>query len=317
MYSFPNKPEKITFDWLFDRINQEDVYLLYLGFCDLNKKFTNPLRSDDNNPDCSFYWKTGILFFTDFAFKTTYTCVSVVMKSRGINYAQALDEIYNTFLGGKKTKDLTIIVKTDKQQGRSYKDIKVKIQPFTVTDKQYLMLFGLNSELCKLYKVFSIEYYWIDDKLVYNYNNYNPVIGYYFNGRWKLYHYKSSKKEFRFIGNTSHKDLQGYDQLNWVGELLVITKSLKDVMVYRKFGINSVAPHSEGVSKWVDKIPSLQKRFERVIINFDNDKAGIEATKEVLKLYPLESFFIPDEKDISDYYKKYGEEKTKQIIKGL
>ena len=315
MYSFPNKPEKITFDWLFDRINQEDVYLLYLGFCELNKKFTNPLRKD-SNPDCSFYWNSGVLFFKDFANRKSYSCVSVVMEVDKLNYGQALERIYNTFLGGQKLKNNIVISTERKEKTKAYKDIQAKVQPFTITDKEYLILFGLNSELCKKYKVFSISHYWINGDLVYVYNPYDPVIGYYFNGKWKMYHYKR-KDGTRFISNTSHEDLQGYDQLDWIGDILVITKSLKDVMVYRKFGINAVAPHSEAVSKWIDRIPLLQKRFQRVIINFDNDKAGIEATKEVLKHYQLESFFVPDEKDISDYYKKFKEEKTKQIIKGL
>ena len=85
---------------------------------------------------------------------------------------------------------------------------------------------------------------------------------------WKLYHYKSSN--FRFIGNTSHSDLQGYDQLDWTGELCIVTKSMKDAILYRRFGINAVAPHSESLSAWKDKIPTLQKRFAKVIINFDN-----------------------------------------------
>jgi 5S rRNA maturation endonuclease (ribonuclease M5) len=151
--------------------------------------------------------------------------------------------------------------------------------------------------------------------MLYNYNNYNPCIGYYFNGRWKLYNYKADN--YRFISNTSHQDLQGFDQLDWVGDICVITKSMKDVMLYRRFEINAVAPHSEALSNWKDKIELLKKRFKKVIINFDNDRAGIEATNKVLKEFDLDHFYIPDEKDLSDYYKKFGFEKTKQLLEQL
>lgn len=313
MYTLPNKPEKITFDWLFDRINQEDVYLQYLGFCEINRKFTNPLRNDAK-ADCSFYWYNGVLFFKDFALNKSYTCVSILMQMKQITFSKALDEIYEAFLGGQKS-DVTIVKINREKKTKQYKDIQVKIQQFTSMDIEYLKSFGITSELCKKYHVYSLAHYWVDGMLKYAYSTYNPVLGYYFNGRWKLYHYKAS--DYRFVSNTSHEDLQGYDELDWTGDLCVITKSLKDVMLYRRYGINAVAPHSEALSNWKEKIELLQKRFSKVIINFDNDKAGIRATDEVQKLYPLESFYIPDEKDLSDYYRKYGDVKTQEILKGL
>jgi DNA primase len=90
---------------------------------------------------------------------------------------------------------------------------------------------------------------------------------------------------------------------------------MKDVILYRRFGINAVAPHSEALSVWKDKIPILQKKFTKVIINFDNDNAGIRATNEVLKEFELDVFYLPEEKDISDYYKKFGFEQTKKLLK--
>jgi len=113
--------------------------------------------------------------------------------------------------------------------------------------------------------------------------------------------------------NVAHSELQGYNQLNWIGDLCVITKSMKDVIVYRKFNIDAVAPHSEGLANWKDKIPTLQKRFERLILNFDNDKPGIKATNDVLKEFDLEVFYFPH-KDLSDTYKIIGEQNTKKLI---
>lgn len=312
MYNLPNKPEQLTFDWLFDRIRQEDVYLRYFGFCDLNSKFCNPLRND-NTPDCCFCWHNGVLFFRDFANKKSYTCVKVVMESENISYGKALHKIYDLFIGDDKAISVNKVYRP--KQEKEYKDIKVKIQPFTKLDIEYLKSFGIDSNLCKLYKVYSVKHYWINDELKYTYNEYNPCLGYYFSGKWKLYHYKS--KEYRFMTNTSHKDLQGEDQLDWFGDVCIITKSMKDVMVYRKFGINAVAPHSEGLADWKEKIPMLKKRFERVILNFDNDKAGIEATNQVLKEFELESFYIDEHKDISDYYKAKGFKETQKLLEWI
>lgn len=309
MYGTQNiKPLELTFDWLFDRINQEDVFQRYFGFCELNSKFCNPLRQD-SKPDCSFYWYNGILFFKDFAQNKSYTCVSVVMEVENLTYVKALHKIYSIFL---EKEDPSKIIKKERIKVKENKDIKTKIQPFTQIDIEYLKSFGITSELCKLYRVYSIKHYWINNELVYNYNIYNPCIGYFFNGKWKLYHYKADN--YRFISNTSHHDLQGFDQLDWVGDLCVITKSMKDVMLYRRFEINAVAPHSESLSNWKDKIELLQRRFKKLVINFDNDEPGIRATNKILEYIKLDVFYLPEEKDISDYYKKFGYDKTKEII---
>ena len=313
MYSLPSKPEKITSDWLFDRIRQEDVYLFYLGFCELNKKFTNPLRTD-KKADCTFYWHNGVLFFRDFAAKKSYTCISMIMELKHITYFTALDEIYNKFIKSQNSNLQDCKSEVNYRKVKAPTDIQVKIQPFTKIDIEYLKSFGITSELCKKYHVYSILYYWTDGILLYAYSKQNPCLGYYFNGKWKLYKYKALS--YRFVCNTSHEDLQGYDQLDWIGNVCVITKSMKDVILYRRFGINAVAPHSEVLSKWKQFIPILQKRFKRVVINFDNDKAGHEATQDILDEFPdLEIFFVEEAKDPTDFYKAFGEEKTKQLLK--
>jgi hypothetical protein len=302
--------EGITFNWLFERVNQEDVFLRYLGFYELGKKFKNPLR-EDKRADCSFYWSEGILFFKDWNWKV-FTCISVVMEVDKLEYHQALTKIYNEYVLNNKS-TISITKQEIKKKEKHKKKIDVKIQPFTKEDISYLKQFGITSKLCKLYKIFSIECYWIDNKLVYTYSKGDKCIGYYFgNGTWKLYHY--DRDDYRFVGNTSGKDLQGLDQLDWIGDLLIITKSMKDVIVYRAFGFNAVAPHSETNGDWCSHIEGLKKRFKRVLINFDNDKTGLKVSKEISEKYNIPSFFIDEEKDISDYKKHFKKEKTKQLI---
>jgi hypothetical protein len=310
MYQLPSKPEKIDFSWIFSRISQEEVYLFYLGFCELNKKFINPLRTD-KKPDCKFFWYNNTLFFRDFAINKTYSCVTIVMEIRNLNYYEALDDIYEQFIGRKGNS--FVINKQIITHIKQEKDIKCKIQPFTKIDIEYLKQYGITSKLCKMYNVYSIQNYWLNGEMYYTYSNNNPCIGYYFpdEKKWKLYFYKN--KEFRFLCNIGHDNLQGYNQLDWVGDICIITKSMKDVMCWRRFGYNAVAPHSEGLSSWKDKIKILQSRFDRVILNFDNDNAGIKAAKEVLKEFNLEEFYF-EIKDLSDTFKELKEEKTLEII---
>ena len=99
------------------------------------------------------------------------------------------------------------------------------------------------------------------------------------------------------------------------GDLLIITKSLKDVMVFYELGISAVGLQAETNKMSKKSFNELTKRFKRVILLLDNDDQGYTSTCEFLLEYDIEFFFIPDEKDISDYIKKYGYKKAFNLIK--
>jgi len=101
------------------------------------------------------------------------------------------------------------------------------------------------------------------------------------------------------------------------GEFVVITKSMKDTMLLYELGVPACAPNSETVFLSDDRLSQLQKRFDRIVVFYDNDEAGIKAMNKIKKLHP-ELFFVMlpryKSKDISDFYKKYGLIKTIDLI---
>lgn len=316
MYSIDSKPENLTALYLLSHLNQEDIWEYYTGVKPTSSlKVCNPLR-DDNHPDCSFYYSSGYWWLNDFAWKKQFNCFTAIMQKYSITYPQALDKVYEEMIRGKKVNlsPLTFSLNVTKVK----KKIDVRHQKFTRKDIEFLKSFGISSNTCNKYKVFSIGKYWIDNKLCYTYKESDPCLGYYFgNGEWKMYHYE--REDWRFVGNTNKTTLQGYNQLKDVGHLLIITKSYKDVMVYDEMCYSSVAPHSEALSDWDIHLSELNTRFERIYLNFDNDEAGINASNDVVKKHPfITPFFIPKEsgeKDISDYVKKYGKNETIKLLK--
>ena len=63
----------------------------------------------------------------------------------------------------------------------------------------------------------------------------------------------------------------------------------------------------------------LKKRFTHIVLFYDNDLAGIKGMIRVRKQYPgMLCFFIPRNlgcKDFSDLTAKYGEEKSRDMIR--
>ena len=113
--------------------------------------------------------------------------------------------------------------------------------------------------------------------------------------------------------------LQGANQLpKEGGKYLVITKSLKDVMVFYELGITAIAPCSEHMFMTDNQYNKICSKFEHIICCYDNDLAGVNGLNKIHKAHPeLKVCFIPrkyNAKDISDFYKLYGKDKTLKLI---
>ena len=146
-----------------------------------------------------------------------------------------------------------------------------------------------------------------------------PMYGYYGGKKdgieyWRIY--MPTKKSYRFLSNWSKNMIQGAHMLSESGELVVITKSMKDVMLLYELGIPAIAPNSESTFLSKLQLEKLKKRFNNVVLFYDNDLAGISAMNRIRKEHNIDCIWLPRTlaKDISDVYKKHGKEATLNII---
>ena len=90
-------------------------------------------------------------------------------------------------------------------------------------------------------------------------------------------------------------------------------------MVLYSFGIAAIAPQSETQFISDEILEELKQRFKYIVLLFDNDETGISFTNKIKRKYTwIKPFIIPrkyEAKDISDFYKKYGYDKTLALIK--
>ena len=111
--------------------------------------------------------------------------------------------------------------------------------------------------------------------------------------------------------------LQGAHMLPKSGDYVVVTKSMKDVMVFYELGIPAIAPISENCYLTDAQHNKLVKRFKHVVLVYDNDRAGKTNAIKFYRQHPeLYVCWLPKStaKDISDFYAKFGKEKTLEII---
>jgi DNA primase len=90
-------------------------------------------------------------------------------------------------------------------------------------------------------------------------------------------------------------------------------------MVLYQYGYPAIAPQGENVPITEEFMTLLKKKFERVVLFYDNDEAGIKAAKKIVNKHKVENIILPvtDAKDISDYVKDFGFHNGKLIMEIL
>lgn len=314
-------------------VSDYDLFRHYCsGFRAVNQKFSSEFRND-SDPSCIIGRWGDRLYYKDFAEPNNYDAFAYIMRKYGVNFMQALCMINRDFeLGLGSTYPRSKLPMSGSAPGVSYNvDIaqfstaptvlRIKARKWQAKDGEYWKhRYGISLDTLRKYKVVPIERYWYSGKkghsmIITDFHAYAYFCGYMEDGResWKIYQPYSNKD--KWMSNVPGKYLQGYDELPWVGDLLIITKSLKDVMVLDQMGYNAIAPHGENFAISEELMSTIRNRFERVVILYDNDGPGMRAAASLAQKYELECVFLPEgTKDVSDFVESYDYEGLDEVL---
>lgn len=325
VFGLENKTTYVSSEDILNTVSQEKIMEHYLGIPVRRGLVKSPLR-DDTNPTCSFYKKNSTLFFKDFSGSFHGNCFSVVKQMFNCDFKTAIKIIANDF-NIEKDSNIAInppkIKYTEKTlETTTTSEIQVKVREFSKVDIDFWASFGINKDILKKFKIFSIESYWINKKMFTRKNDKQKIFG-YFGGvkegieRWRLYF--PGNRRYKFVSNWSRTQIQGIETIRGLKDnLLCVTKSMKDCMVLNRFNIPSISPISENLFLDKKQYEQLKKKFDKIVLFYDNDLAGISNMNKIRKQYPeVIVTYLPRNsktKDISDYYRAYGEEKTSLLI---
>ena len=314
----------VTKKLLLERHSQETYMEYYLGIPVKKGLIKSPLR-EDNSPTCSFYKNTsGDLIFKDFSGHFHGNFISVVMFKYNCTYPTALKIIANDFgivnypKLKRNSKPITPSRAVFKDDGPAR--IQVEIQDFTEGELEWWAQYGITKQILHKFSVYSCKSVFLNGSYFIGATKKQRIYGYYRGKRddlelWRVYF--PGRKSYKFLSNWKSFMLQGAKQLPKEGDLLVITKSLKDCMTLYALGITAIAPCSETLFVTESQFNKLQKRFKQIVVFYDHDYAGLSNMNKIRKQFPVKCLWIPRKygaKDISDFYAKYGREKTLELI---
>lgn len=334
-----SKPAFVTFEDILKKITEFDIYTY---FCPIKFKlgvpFSNPMRIDQNP---SFVIKvskeSGYIYHLDFVYpEYTGNSAQFVQQLYKINYNEALTLIDQEFgLGlspNSVIKDYRAITSKYEQPSELALPpfIAVIPRPFTSEEARYWNDYHISADKCRQYEIFAIRSLYINGSRVTNpMNRLRFAYRYEYEGKelWKIYTPLIQKEcGYKWFTNVPISVMEGLDKLD-PNKDKVITKSRKDLMITREFIPNSCASQNESsVAISQTNIELLQQGTGNNFIFFDNDDAGVKASKFYTDTYNFKYLNIPRKfldlrnvKDISDLSKAFGLKKCEEFfkIKGL
>lgn len=308
------KLSDITLDWILSRVTEYDIYAHYLGQFKVGMIYNSPFRKDKNPSFGIFYSKrTKQLLFKDHGTGDCGNVIKFVSLYTGItNYNDILLDIVNKL---KITSD-TKLVSSKQYIASTETVIGVVRQDFTAEDINYWSQFNICINTLKKFNVNSIKYYLCNGIVKGIYKKENPMYAYKVYNNFKIYR-PLADKYTKWRNNLGQYDIQGFKQLPKTGNLLIITKSLKDVMCLYEMGISAISPASESTFIPDDVLDNLKKRFKHILICFDRDTSGIKYLRKISLKTGLKPLLVHKKwkaKDISDAIKLNGFENIKNWL---
>jgi len=319
---------------LLSKVSEKEIYEYYLGeSIKEGRAYTCPFHKD-NTPSLSFkLMPSGLLY---------HKCFGCGEGGSAINFVSKLKHLYSTRdaisliqrdlnlgLGGPVSSSTTPrerVLNTGFTTEDNTVIIPVK-QSFTLADYRYWQQYYISLNMLLKYNISSCKEVYIKRikenslALFAVYSNTNPIYCYEIGNKYKIYRPLNPTKSFKWLSTCKAIDIQGMEQLPSKGDLLIITSSMKDLLVLKLFGYNAIALGGEGNRISAKILDYLYACFNKIIVFYDNDEAGLKYGEKFASEIESNYIYIPteysDTKDISDFIKKYGKEQTGSLLKNL
>lgn len=299
---------QLTFDDILSKVDEETLFRYYSEFKTINKKFCCPIHKE-KTPSCKVFGNSPLMYKC-FGCGSNGTIIQLITTKYAVTYNEALQiiandhNITNNFISKNQ---VGLILQESHSKLVKNTAIQVRYCKWNTKLLDYWKQYSISLKSLEKYHIKPIDYYWI------NYSRFKTDFGFAYkvNTRFKIL--QPNELDFKWTSNCKIENIQGFMQLE-PSNLLIITSSLKDIACLNEnFNLQCIAPSSENSYLPEDKIEWLKVNYKRIIVYFNNDKAGIKASEDYKQKYGFDYILNPKtiSKDPSDAFK--NNEKTQLI----
>lgn len=291
-------------------------------------KISSPFRVD-KNPSFSIYMnEEKHIYYKDFGDPSERgSLMDLLCKYWKCTFNQALGKIGSLLI---KKKDVSIKTSQPKvltrREAQELSKIQVTVRPWKDYDIEYWASYGIEKQWLKYAEIYPIshkivtkkdketgqskKYIFTADKYAYCYVERKE-------GNLSIKIYQPFSKNFKWCSKMDSSVIGLWTKIPQQGDRVVICSSIKDALVLScQCHIPAICLQGEGYSMSKTAVAELKRRYQKVFICFDTDKAGLIDGQ---KLSQQTGFIniVPDlkgQKDLSDYYKSLeNKEDFKQL----
>ncbi|MDR0573838.1 MAG: toprim domain-containing protein [Tannerella sp.] len=315
--------------------NGLDIFRNYIpGGWRVGRNFLNPLY-EDRKASCNIYFdrRNGCYRLKDFGNDAcSGDCFSFVGQLKNLHCNSAGDfveilKIINKDLSlGLDGSDSSFVLsvspkpvkvnETSKQpeSPKKTKPYSIEQKSFSIRETAFWRQYGITAETLKSYRVVSLKEFRSESSegkpFRFVSSDTEPIFGYVGKRHVKIYR-PFSEVRFLYGGNLGDNYCFGLEQLPSKGDTLFIAGGEKDVMSLAAHGFHTICFNSETSHIPQSIIKKLSYRFKHIILLYDTDKTGLEASlkhEQQLSDLGVKRLVLPlagtkQEKDISDYFR--------------
>ena len=315
----------ISINEITNKISEFQILSYYLGVPEIPYIMNSPLRVD-NKPSFGLYSKDRKrIFYIDFSTGDKGGVIDLLSSLWNTKYEKTLMRIYSDIPKILEKSDVKLISKkriTTTIESSKKVDLQCKIRNWKDYDLEYWKSYGISLKWLKYAEIYPISHKIViknGKRYVFNADKYAYVYVEHKENKTTLKVYQPFNKDGYKWSNKNDKSVIGlWTKVPKTGNKICICSSVKDALcLWSNTGIPSVAIQGEGYSISNTAINELKKRYKKIYILLDNDKAGL---KDAIKLEASTGFIniilpkFEGGKDISDLMKIKGKQEFTKII---
>ena len=319
----------VRLEEILSKVSELDILNHYFGVGKIPTIISSPLRPD-NHPSFGFYSMNGQkIHWTDLATKDRGGTFDLLGKYWGESYNDVLAHVWEDLPKITGTNGYSALGKPRIVTTREYSsnlDLQCKTREWREYDLEYWASFGITSEWLKYADIYPISYKIIikgENRMVFPADKYAYAYVEYKEGKVTLKIYQPfNQNGYKWSNRHDRSVISLWTKVPEFGDRICICSSMKDALcLWANTGIPALAIQGEGYGISDTAVNELKRRYKKVFVLLDNDKAGLMDGEKLSASTGFTNIVLPHfegGKDVSDLYKTMGDKKQfREIILSL
>lgn len=320
-------PSILSYKDIRDKIPDKDLLWHYLGISNIPCFINSPLR-EDRRPSFGLYSPDGYkICYTDLATKDKGDIYKLLSLLWNCSNEDVVSRIQKDFIE-KSNGSIKKLKGKEMPKYSKYKSnskLEVKVREWRNYDIEYWQSYGISRKWLEFAEVYPISHKIVTKdgvKITFGADKYAYVFVERKEGNVTLKIYQPfNTNGYKWANNHDRSVVSLWSKIPEKGEKVVLCSSLKDALcLWANTGIPALALQGEGYGMSNTAISELKRRFTKIYILFDNDKAGLEDGRKLSQDTGFINLVLPQfegGKDVSDLMKSKGIESFISTINGL